>query len=44
MIVTVTVTVTFNATGSMTTTGQASFDGTDNNPANNQSSIVVGVK
>jgi uncharacterized repeat protein (TIGR01451 family) len=40
----VTVTVTFNATGSMTTTGQASFDGTDNNPANNQSSIVVGVK
>jgi hypothetical protein len=40
----VTVNVTFNATGTMSTTGQATFSGTDNNPANNSASITIGVK
>jgi len=40
----VTVNVTFNATGAMSTTGQATFSGTDNNPANNSASITIGVK
>jgi hypothetical protein len=40
----VTVSVTFNATGTMSTTGQATFSGTDNNPANNSASITIGVK
>jgi hypothetical protein len=40
----VTVTVTFNATGTMSTTGQVKFTGNDNNPANNSASITIGVK
>jgi len=40
----VTVNVSFNAAGSMSTTGQATFNGTDNNPANNSASITIGVK
>jgi hypothetical protein len=40
----VTVSVTFNATGTMSTTAQAIFNGTDNNPANNSASITIGVK
>jgi len=40
----VTVNVTFNAVGTMSTTGQATFNGTDNNPANNSASITIGVK
>lgn len=40
----VTVNVTFNATGTMSTTGQATFSGTDNNLANNSATITVGVK
>jgi uncharacterized repeat protein (TIGR01451 family) len=40
----VTVTVTFNATGNLQTSGTATFNGTDNNPANNSASITVGVK
>jgi hypothetical protein len=40
----VTVNVTFNATGTMSTMGQATFNGTDNNLANNSSSVVVGVR
>jgi uncharacterized repeat protein (TIGR01451 family) len=40
----VTVNVTFNATGTMSTTGQVTFNGTDNNPANNTASVVVGVR
>lgn len=40
----VTVTVTFNSVGSMSTSGQASFAGTDNNPANNSASVTIGVK
>jgi uncharacterized repeat protein (TIGR01451 family) len=40
----VTVSVTFNATGTMSTTGQVTFNGTDNNPANNSTSITIGVK
>lgn len=40
----VTVNVTFNATGTMSTSGQVTFNGTDNNPANNQTSITIGVK
>lgn len=40
----VTVTVIFNSVGSMSTSGQASFAGTDNNPANNSASVTIGVK
>jgi hypothetical protein len=40
----VTVGVTFHATGTMSTTGQATFNGTDNNTANNSAAITVGVK
>jgi uncharacterized repeat protein (TIGR01451 family) len=40
----VTVNVTFNAIGTMSTTGQATFNGTDNNPANNSASVTIGVK
>ena len=40
----VTVNVTFNAVGSMSTTGQVTFNGTDNNPANNSASVSIGVK
>jgi uncharacterized repeat protein (TIGR01451 family) len=40
----VTVNVTFNVVGTMSTTGQAAFNGTDNNPANNSASITIGVK
>jgi len=40
----VTVQVTFTATGTMQTTGQVNFAGTDNNPANNSASITIGVK
>lgn len=40
----VTVNVTFNATRTMSTSGQATFNGTDNNPANNQTSLTLGVK
>ena len=40
----VTVNVTFNAVGSMSTTGQVAFNGTDNNPANNSASVTIGVK
>ena len=40
----ITVTVTFNATGTVSTTGNATFNGTDNNPTNNTASITVGVK
>lgn len=40
----VTVGVMFNTTGTMSTTGQATFNGTDNNPANNSAVITIGVK
>ena len=40
----VTVGVTFNTTGTMSTTGQVTFNGTDNNTANNSAAITVGVK
>lgn len=40
----VTVNVTFNTTGTMTTTGSANFTGTDTNPANNSFSVTIGVK
>jgi hypothetical protein len=40
----VTVGVTFNATGTMSTTGQVAFNGTDNNTANNSAAVTVGVK
>jgi uncharacterized repeat protein (TIGR01451 family) len=40
----VVVNVTFNATGTMSTTGEVKFDGKDNNPANNSASITIGVK
>jgi hypothetical protein len=40
----VTVNVTFNTSGTMSTTGQVTFNGTDNNPANNSASITIGVK
>src|SRR5262249_17404231 len=38
----VTVTVGFNASGPMTTTGHVEFTGTDNNTANNSASITIG--
>ena len=40
----VTVIVGFNASGSITTTGRVDFAGADNNPANNSTSITIGVK
>lgn len=40
----VTVFVTFTSTGTMSTTGKASFNGTDTNPANNASTVTIGVK
>jgi hypothetical protein len=40
----VTVTVTFNGTGTMSTTGHVSFSGKDNNPNNDTASITIGVK
>ena len=40
----VTVFVTFNATGTMSTSGHASFNGTDTNPGNNSFTVTIGVK
>ena len=40
----VTVGVAFNTTGTMSTTGQVTFNGTDNNTANNSAAITIGVK
>jgi uncharacterized repeat protein (TIGR01451 family) len=40
----ITVGVTFNTTGTMSTTGQVTFNGVDNNTANNSAAITVGVK
>ena len=40
----VTVFVTFTSTGTMSTTGQATFNGTDTNPANNSFTVTIGVK
>ena len=38
------VTVGFNASGPMTTTGHVGFAGTDNNSANDTALITIGVK
>jgi uncharacterized repeat protein (TIGR01451 family) len=40
----VTVGVTFNTTGTMSTTGQVTFNGTDNNTANNSAAVTIGIK
>ena len=40
----VSVNVAFNATGTMSTVGQASFNGADTNPANNSFTVTIGVK